>query len=108
MSETLFTLDPAPTFTVPVRLTAPGGVERELHVTYRHMPKSRAKVWREETALRPEAEEPDILLEVMADWSASEMLTRESLVRLLDNHYRAGEELYLAYLSGLAGARQGN
>lgn len=108
MSEPLFHLDPAPTFSVPVKLTAPGGEQRILTVTYRHMGRARLEEWRKEVAARPAADEPDILFEVMAGWEADEPLTRPALVRLLDGHYHAGEELYLAFLTGLAGARLGN
>lgn len=104
----LFRIDPAPTFPAAVSLTAPGGEKRVLNVTYRHMGRARLEEWRKEVAVRPREEEPDILLEVMADWQADEPLSRDALVRLIDNHYQAGEELYLAYLAGLAGGRLGN
>ncbi len=104
----LFSIDPAPTFTVPVVLTAPGGEKRPLPVTFRHMGRSRLETWRKEVAARPAEEEPDVLLEIMAAWEAEEPLSRPALVRLLDGHYQAAEELYLAFLSGLTGARLGN
>lgn len=109
MAANLFTLDPAPTFAWDVALTAPGGESRPLRVVYRHMGKERLALWRAEVAMRPESDELDILLEVMAGWENTDQpFSREALSRLLDNHHRAAEELYLGFLQGLAGARRGN
>jgi hypothetical protein len=104
----LFTLDPAPTFSVTVELTAPGGEKRSLPMTFKHMGKARLQEWRKQIAARPADDEPAILAEVIADWQADTPYTADALARLLDNHHRAGEEIYLAYLQGLAGARLGN
>lgn len=106
--QPLFTFEPSPTFNVPVQLTAPGGEKRTLNVTFRHMAKSRLAEWRKTVEARPADEEIDVLCEIMADWQADTPFSRDALVVLLDNHYRAGEELYMAFLAGLAGARLGN
>lgn len=105
----LFVIDPAPTFTHPVKISAPGGVVRELQVCYRHMGKSALRDWRASIAGRPSSEEPDVLMEIINGWeNAAEAFSRDSLVRLMDNHYHAGEELVIGYLEGLTGARLGN
>jgi len=104
----LFSVDPAPTFTIPVQLTAPGGEKRALPVTYRHMGKAALAAWRKTVEMRPPEEEADILLEIITDWQAAEPFSRPALEQLLDGHYGAAQELYLAYLAGLSGARLGN
>ena len=104
----LFSVDPAPTFTSPVQITAPGGEKRALLVTYRHKGKAALAEWRKSVETRPPEEEADILLEIITDWQAAETFNRPALERLLDGHYGAAQELYLAYLAGLSGARLGN
>jgi len=107
----LFTLDPAPTFTWPVRLTAPGGQARELVVEYRAKTRTDLKAWLEKAKSTPHGIEADadILMEIMIGWeSCAEPFSREALMRLLDGHYNADSELLSGYLDGLSGARRGN
>lgn len=107
----LFSIDPAPTFPWPVRLTAPGGAVRELTVEFRAKTRTDLKAWLEKAKTTPPGVEADAdsLLEVMTGWqSCAEPFSREALVRLLDAHYSASSELLAAYLDGLNGARRGN
>lgn len=104
----LFTIDPAPTFPVTVQLTAPGGEKRQMEITYRHKGKAALAAWRKLVETRPPEEEADILMEIITDWQADEPFSRQALERMLDNYYAAAQELYIAYLAGLSGARLGN
>jgi len=107
----LFSIDPAPTFTWPVRLTAPGGQARELVVEFRAKTRTDLQAWLEKARSTPPGVEADAdsLLEVMAGWrDCAEPFGRDALVRLLDGHYNAASELLAGYLDGLSGARRGN
>ena len=82
----LFSIDPAPTFPWPVRLTAPGGAVRELTVEFRAKTRTDLKAWLEKAKTTPPGVEADAdsLLEVMTGWqSCAEPFGRDALVRLL-------------------------
>lgn len=104
-----FRLDPAPTFSWPVGLTAPGGKKHVLELVYRYKTREEAAAWRKKAVAAPNGDEAALLLEVVDGWNnCDEPFSPAAFTRLLNAWHGAAEEIFVAYFEGLRGARAGN
>lgn len=110
----MFKIDPAPTFTCPVRLSVPGSdAAVPVTLTFKHKRARELDAWLK--ASRDRENDAEFLAEVIAGWAGigdSEgkpvPYSREALELLLDAYPSAGLELLLAYRRQLADARAKN
>jgi hypothetical protein len=109
----LLRINPAPTFTAPVRITVPGQDEpATIQFTFAHRGKKDLRDW---VARAADRADPEFLGEVVRGWSgvldrddADVPFTPEAFARLLDAYPAAGTEIFQAYMGAFHEARAKN
>lgn len=110
----MFHIDPQPTFTAPVKLSAPGQPAETIQITWWHKGRKAMKDWLDAFS-DGSLTDADGLAEVIAGWDGivdsfgqPVPFSREALAKLLDAYQTAGAELVRAYVGALTESRLGN
>lgn len=97
-------LNPDPTFLAKVEVPVPGGTA-DIACTFKYRDRAQAKAWHE---ARLEAEDVDVLLDVLVAWDLDDELNRENVERLCNAYPGASLAILHRYARELNGIRQGN
>lgn len=101
----LFTIDPNPTFTLPVPLPVPGRSPVAVTFRFRHMDREAFFAMLEESREKKEST-ADFLARFVDGWEGENInaaFSKESLDKLTRNYPKAGQAIFAAYEGELIG-----
>ena len=108
--NTMFQLQPKPTFKSDVTIVTPGGGEGKIKFEFKHMGRKALKAFFESLGEGEGArQDNDALLDIIQGWEGvDEKFSPEALDTLLDNYPSAAKAIFEAYNRGLFEGKQKN
>ncbi len=105
----LFSIQPAPTFTAPVKIPRPGEEPAEITVTFKHMTREQMSDFIDRSSGAKKGEDVDLVMEMVSGWSGVDTpFSAEAVGLLIENYQGAIPALLGAFISSLTEGRRKN
>jgi hypothetical protein len=98
-------LDPAPTFTAPVKIPVHGSDPAVIAFTFKHRTRTELGEWVKSTA---EMTDSEVIATCASGWEFDDEFTPKNIHRLVENYGGSGLAVFNAYIDELRGARAKN